>query len=127
MHAETCVPWRDAASIRHMFASRACSAAPLPKNGAASLLQRLRRSRLCVPQLEWYVNGEAYFAMTALPAVDVENLSTMTRKAHKLVDSGLEHLVRHDECLWWASEHSAHHCQLDAVPFSWSCSAAWSS
>ena len=49
---------------------------------------------------EWYVNGEAYYAMTALPAVDTENLGILTCKERKMIDSGLEQLVRHDETLW---------------------------
>ena len=49
---------------------------------------------------EWYVNGEAYYAMTALPSVEAENLGILTRKERKMVDSGLERLVRHDETLW---------------------------
>ena len=48
---------------------------------------------------EWYVNGEAYYAMTALPSVEAENLGILTRKERKMVDSGLEQLVRHDETL----------------------------
>ena len=69
---------------------------------------------------EGHVNGEAYFAMIALPAVDPENLSIMTRR-HTLVDNELEQLVVP------ASEYSARHCQWDGMPSSWSCSAAWSS
>ena len=49
---------------------------------------------------EWYVNGEAYYAMTALPAVNTENFGILTRKERKMIDSGLEQLVRHDETLW---------------------------
>ena len=53
---------------------------------------------------EWYVNGEAYYAMTALPAVDTKNLGILTCKERKMIDSGLEHgleqLVRHDKTLW---------------------------
>ena len=39
---------------------------------------------------EWYVNGEAYYAMTALPAVASENLGILTCKERKMIDSGLE-------------------------------------
>ena len=49
---------------------------------------------------EWYVNGEAYFAMTASPAMDPDNLSILTRREYNVVDSGLEQLVRHEESLW---------------------------
>ena len=38
--------------------------------------------------------------MTALPSVEAENLGILTRKERKMVDSGLEQLVRHDETLW---------------------------
>ena len=46
------------------------------------------------------MNGEAYYAMTALPSVETENLGILTRTERKMVDSGLEQLVRHDETLW---------------------------
>ena len=35
-----------------------------------------------------------------LPAVEAENLGILTRKDRKMVDSGLEQLVRHDKTLW---------------------------
>ena len=44
---------------------------------------------------ECYVNGEAYYAMTALPWLEAENLGILTRKERKMVDSGLEHMVEH--------------------------------
>ena len=34
------------------------------------------------------------------PSVERENLGILTRKERKMVDSGLEQLVRHDETLW---------------------------
>ena len=49
---------------------------------------------------EWYVNGEAFYAMTALPSVEAVNLGTLARKERKMVDSGLEQLVRPDETLF---------------------------
>ena len=48
----------------------------------------------------WYVNGEAYNAMMALPSVEAGNFGILTRKERKMVDGGLERLVRHDETLW---------------------------
>ena len=33
-------------------------------------------------------------------SVEAENLGILTRKERKMVDSGLEQLVRHDETLW---------------------------
>ena len=61
---------------------------------------RVERTVTVMVPTEWYVNGEAYYAMTALPAVDTENLGILTRKERKMIDSGLEQLVRHDETLW---------------------------
>ena len=61
---------------------------------------RVERTVTVLVPTEWYVNGEAYYAMTALPAVDTENLGILTRKERKMIDSGLEQLVRHDETLW---------------------------
>ena len=61
---------------------------------------RVERAVTVMVPTEWYVNGEAYYAMTALPSVEAENLGVLTRKERKMVDSGLEQLVRHDETLW---------------------------
>ena len=61
---------------------------------------RVERIVTVMVPTEWYVNGEAYYAMTALPTVEVENLGILTRKERKVVDSGLEQLVRHDETQW---------------------------
>ena len=61
---------------------------------------RVEKTVTVMVPTEWYVNGEACFAMTALPAVDTENLGILTRKERKMIDSGLEQLVRHDETLW---------------------------
>ena len=61
---------------------------------------RVERAVIVMVLTEWYVNGEAYYAMTALPSVEAENLGILTRKERKMVDSGLEQLVRHDETLW---------------------------
>ena len=61
---------------------------------------RVNRAVTVMVPMEWYVNGEAYYAMTALPSVEAENLGILTRKERKLVDGGLERLVRHDETLW---------------------------
>ena len=58
---------------------------------------RVERTVTVMVPTEWYMNGEAYHAMTALPAVETENLGILTRKERKMVDSGLEQLVRHDE------------------------------
>ena len=57
---------------------------------------RVERAVTVMVPTEWYVNGEAYYAMTALPSVEAENLGILTHKERKVVDSGLEHLV-HDE------------------------------
>ena len=57
---------------------------------------RVNRAVTVMVPMEWYVNGEAYYAMTALPSVEAENLGILTLK----VDGGLERLVRHDETLW---------------------------
>ena len=65
---------------------------------------RVERIVTVMVPTEWYVNGEAYYAMTALPSVETGNLGILTRKERKMVDSGLEHLVRHDETLM--VEHS---------------------
>ena len=61
---------------------------------------RVERTVTVMVPTEWYVNGEAYNAMTALPAVDTENLGILTCKERKMIDSGLEQLFRHDETLW---------------------------
>ena len=61
---------------------------------------RVERTVTVMVPTEWYVNGEAYYAMTALLAVDTENLGTLTCKERKMIDSGLEQLVRHDKTLW---------------------------
>ena len=61
---------------------------------------RVGRTVTVMVPTEWYVNGEAHYAMTALPAVDTENLGILTRKERKMIDCGLEQLVRHDETLW---------------------------
>ena len=63
-------------------------------------LSRVERTVTVMVPTEWYGNGGAYYAMTALPSVETENLSILTRKERKMVDSGLEQLVRHDETLW---------------------------
>ena len=57
---------------------------------------RVERAVTVMVPTEWYVNGEAYYAMTALPSVEAENLGILTRKERKMIDSGLEQLVRHD-------------------------------
>ena len=61
---------------------------------------RVERTVTVMVPTQWYVNGETYYAMTALPTVEVENLGILTRKERKVVDSGLEQLVRHDETQW---------------------------
>ena len=61
---------------------------------------RVERAVTVMVPTQWYVNGEAYYAMTALPSVEAENLGILTRKERKMVDRGLEQPVRHDETLW---------------------------
>ena len=61
---------------------------------------RVERSVTVMVPTEWHVNGYAYYAMTALPSVEAENFGILTRKERKMVDSGLDQLVRHDETLW---------------------------
>ena len=51
---------------------------------------RVERTVTVMVPTEWYVNLEAYYAMTAVPAVDTENLGILTRKERKMIDSGLE-------------------------------------
>ena len=72
----------------------------LSLNGKTLDPSRVERIVTVMVPTEWYVNGEAYYAMTALPTVEVENLGILTRKERKMVDSGLEQLVRHDETQW---------------------------
>ena len=67
---------------------------------------RVERAVTVMVPTEWYVNGEAYYAMTALPPVEAENLGILTRKERKMVDSGLEQLVRNDETLWSSTRGS---------------------
>ena len=66
----------------------------------------------------WYVNGEAYYAMTALLAVDTENLGILTRKERKMIDSGLEQFVSR------ASAGDVRHCHLIVAYSSGFCSVA---
>ena len=47
---------------------------------------RVNRAVTVMVPMEWYVNGEAYYAMTALPSVEAENLGILTRKERKMVD-----------------------------------------
>ena len=67
---------------------------------------RVNKAVTVMVPMEWYVNGEAYYAMTTLPSVEAENLGILTRKERKMVDGGLERLVRHDETLWSSSRGS---------------------
>ena len=49
---------------------------------------KVQKAVTVMVRTKWYVNG------------DPESLSIMTRKEHKLVDCGLEQLVRLDETVW---------------------------
>ena len=72
-----------------------------------------------------YVNGEAYFALTALPQVDPLCLSVVTRKEHKMVDGGVEQRVR-DEFLWSGIRGQRPPLPVGCRSFSRSCSVTWS-
>ena len=86
---------------------------------------RVERTVTVMVPTEWYVNGEAYYAMTALPAVDMENLGILTCKERKMIDSGLEQLVRHDKTILWSSiRGDDRHCRLVVAFSSWFCSVA---
>ena len=61
---------------------------------------RVERAVTVMVPTEWCVNGEAYYAIIALPSVEAENLGILTRKERKMEGSGLEQLVRHYETLW---------------------------
>ena len=71
---------------------------------------RVERTVTVMVPTEWYVNGEAYYAMTALPAVDTENLGILTRKERKMIDSGL--VVEHPR-------GDVRHCHLVVAYSSW--------